>query len=279
MEGLLSPDVHERYSVVAHGLPRMGEVLSTVHRHLLGADSDGYLVLGCRGALDSVGDDEAACELLTVVLAALGVPLRVFDKWALWKPITSRLDVEPIRAFGVGYNPLHLDLVNTTRPPDISGLLCVWPDPLGEGFSLVSQIRRAVARLDATTCQALAQPVFRDGAFFDVSGVGAEYNPFPILDELPADRGFVRFTAKMLGDRDPDDPATQAARRLEQELIATQRRFRLERGDLLLINQHLCCHGRESLGPGQEALREHQRRQLRQVFVSTHPESLAGGLS
>lgn len=272
--GLLRAEVRQSYQAL--DVPGLDRLRSVAGRFLTGSDSDGFLVVGCAAVLETAGDPDIALDLLTIVLTALGTPLRVFDNWELWKPITSRLDVEPMRAFGIGHNPLHLDLVNAINPPDISGLLCLQPDPLGEGFSLVSQVRPAVDRLASETRRLLAEPVFTDGAFYDVSGIGGEYRPFPILDGLPPEEGFVRFTAKMLGDRDPEDPATQAARALERELVAGQQRFRLERGDLLLINQHLNCHGREPLGHGQEQIPEGSRRLLRQVFIRTSPNTTAG---
>ncbi|MET7773756.1 TauD/TfdA family dioxygenase [Nocardia sp. NPDC005366] len=269
--GLLRRDVVQAYSNL--DIPGVGELRRAATQFLTDVDSNGFLVIRARALLDVTEDEDTATDLLTVLLTHIGTPLRVFDKWPLWKPITSRLDVDPMRAFGVGYNPMHLDLVNATEPPDISGLFCIQPDPFGEGYSLVSNVRHALADLDDADRKHLAKPVFRDGVFFDVSGIGAEYDPFPIVDGLPPSEGYIRFTAKMLGERDPDDPATLAALRLGHRLTARQQRFRLERGDLLLINQHLACHGREPLGPGQETIPESQRRVLRQIFIRNQQQT------
>lgn len=181
-----------------------------------------------------------------------------------------------MRAMGAGYNPLHIDVVNSTCPPDFAALLCIRPDPLGGGHSVVADLRCAVERFPEETLDLLRKPTYQDGEFFDLTGVGEEYSPFPILDGLPAGQGFVRFTAKMLGERNPDDPHTVAARALERELVAGQQRFRLERGDLVVVNQHLMCHGREALGPGQGGLPEDQRRLMLQIFLRSRNETREG---
>ncbi|MGP3922490.1 hypothetical protein [Streptomyces sp. 8N616] len=172
-----------------------------------------------------------------------------------------------MRATGTGYNPMHLDIVNSTWPPDYSALLCVRPDPKGQGHSLISQIRRAVDRLSFFDAELLTHPRYEDGDFYDLTGVGEEWRPFPIIDGLSPLGGFVRFTAKMFADADPADPYIKAARALERELIVGQRRFLLGRGDMLIVNQHLCCHGREALGRGQEDVPESERRLLLQIFL------------
>ncbi|GHC88306.1 hypothetical protein [Streptomyces flavofungini] len=66
---------------------------------------------------------------------------------------------------------------------------------------------------------------------------------------------------------DSRDAHTSAARALEREVIAGQRRFLLARGDLIVINQRMCAHGRERLGPDQATIREDERRMLRQMFL------------
>ncbi|MET8248306.1 hypothetical protein ABZV31_30215 [Streptomyces sp. NPDC005202] len=77
----------------------------------------------------------------------------------------------------------------------------------------------------------------------------------------------MRFTAKMLAGADPDDPYIKAVWALERELVLGQRKFLLGRGDLLIVNQHLCCHGREALGEGQEDVPEDERWLLLQIFL------------
>lgn len=270
-DGLLSPETAEHYRRTLSGLSHVPEFVATCDRLLNTPDGDGFAVLELSELLDTTDTDtqDDALRAITALLSLLARPLRAFDRWPLWKPLGTNLTIDPMRATGAGYNPLHLDVVNSTWPPDYSALLCVRPDPKGRGHSLVSQIRHAVDRLDYANAELLTHPKYEDGAFYDLTGVGEEWKPFPVIDGRPPFLGFVRFTAKTLAEAeaDPDDPYTKAARALEHELITGQRRFPLGRGDLLIVNQHLCCHGREALGDGQKDVPEDERRLLLQIFL------------
>ncbi|MEV7288340.1 TauD/TfdA family dioxygenase [Streptomyces sp. NPDC093252] len=264
--GLLRGDVSAAYDRVRAESADAQIVVRRCRALLDDPDDDGFAVIEAGPLLDHYGLDDGR-KAATVLLSWLGRPLRAFDKWPLWKPLGTNLAIDPMRATGSGYNPLHIDVVNATEPPDYSALLCVRPDPQGEGYSIVSQLRRAVDRLSEGERAFLAEPVFHDGAFHDLTGVGTEYDPFPVLDGLLPAEGFVRFTAKMLPAMDFRDPHTSAVRALERELIAEQKRFLLGFGDLVVVNQHLCVHGREALGPGQEGVPEERRRLLWQMFL------------
>ncbi|MFE7129341.1 TauD/TfdA family dioxygenase [Streptomyces sp. NPDC057638] len=263
--GLLRGDVHMAYDRVRAESPEAQIVVHRCRDLLNDPHGDGFAVLEASPLLDRYGLDDGQ-KAATVLLSWLGVPLRAFDRWPLWKPLGTNLAIDPMRATGAGHNPLHIDVVNATEPPDYSALLCVRPDPRGEGYSIVSHLRRAVDRLSDDERALLAEPVFHDGAFYDLTGVGTEFDPFPVLDGLPPTKGFVRFTAKMLPGMDLD-PHTSAVRALERELIAEQRTFRLGFGDLIVVNQHVCVHGREALGEGQEEVPKERRRLLWQMFL------------
>ncbi|MFF9901253.1 TauD/TfdA family dioxygenase [Streptomyces longispororuber] len=230
-------------------------------RHRYG---DGYAVVGAaplleEGALDDDG------KVLTILLSWLGTPLQALDRRPLWAPLDTSSATE--HATGTGDNPLHIDFANASMPPDYSALLCVRPDPRGSGESVVSSLRRAVARLSQDERDLLSHPAFDAGDLYGLSGVGEAYTPFPVLDRFVPEEGFVRFTAKMLATRDPSDPHTSAARALERELIADQQRFTLGRGDLLFVNQHLAAHGHEQPGGGQEDLPPDERPLMWQAFL------------
>ncbi|MFE4666027.1 TauD/TfdA family dioxygenase [Streptomyces sp. NPDC056716] len=264
--GLLHDNVRAAYDRIRVMSPDAQIVVDRCRELLDDPDGEGFAVIEVGPLLDQYGLDDGQ-KAATVLLSWLGTPLRAFDKWPLWKPIGTNLTIDPMRATGSGYNPLHIDVVNATEPPDYSALLCVRPDPQGEGYSIVSRLRRAVDRLSEGERALLAEPVFHDGAFHDLTGVGTEYDPFPALDGLPPAEGFVRFTAKMLPAMDLRDPHISAVRALERELIAEQKRFLLGFGDLIVVNQHLCVHGREALGVGQEEVPEERRRLLWQMFL------------
>ncbi|MFC8274313.1 hypothetical protein ACFUJR_17640 [Streptomyces sp. NPDC057271] len=256
-DGLLSPETAARYHGVLAGMPRLAEFTTACHQ-LIGAPAgEGFAVLELAELLNAADSEEAGLRAVTALLSLITTPLRVFDRWPLWQPLSTNLAIAP----------MHIDVANSTLPPDYIAQLCVRPDPRGQGHSLVSQVRRAVDRLGYADAELLTHPKYVDGSFFELTGVGDERQPFPILDGLPPSEGFVRFTAKMLADTDPADPYIKAARALERELITGKRRFLLGRGDLLIANQHLCCHGREALGGGQEDVPEDERRLLLQIFL------------
>src|ERR1039457_4105729 len=77
--------------------------------------------------------------IMTALLSAVGTPVQIFNKWPLWKPIYTMTEVEPSRAGGTGFIPLHMDFVNAEHPPDYTCLLCLRDDPLGGGHSIVSR--------------------------------------------------------------------------------------------------------------------------------------------
>jgi hypothetical protein len=264
--GLLCDALVAEYQDRIANLPRISALLDAVSVSLKTTTGDGYLIIGCRTILDNCELDEAL-NVLTSLVTMIGVPLRAFDRWDLWKPIGTNLDIDPIRATGIGFNPLHIDIVNATHPPDYSALLCVRRDPMGLGYNLVSNLREARWSLTQRDERLLRDAVFSDGSFYDLTGVGREYDPFPIIDDLPPRSGFIRFTAKMLADRDPQDPHTRAARAYEKELHARCHRFLLDPGDLVVFNQHLACHGREALGPNQHQLPAPRRRLMMQLFL------------
>jgi hypothetical protein len=113
----------------------------------------------------------------------------------------------------------------------------------------------------------LAYQVFRYGSFFELTDVGEEYSPFPILDNKPSDVGFVRFTAKMLTESELDEAHAEAARELADQMVKGQVAFTLQRGDFLIVNQRRFVHGREPLATGQEAVPPEDRRLLLQLFL------------
>lgn len=268
--GLLREDVWAQSCSAMLTLPGAVWLGRQLHGALVGDGAHGFAVVDCRELVGRC-EPEHLERLLAALVSLVGRPLRVFDQWPLWKPLETKLCVEPMRAMGVGYNPLHIDVVNSTCPPDFAVLLCVRPDPLGGGHSLVAPLRDALRRLPGPTVELLSEPVYRDGAFFELSGVGQEYAPFPIVDGAPESVGFVRFTAKMLAERNPVEAHTLAARALETELLALRWRFLLRRGDLLVFNQHLVCHGREALGHDQANLPRERRRLMLQIFLRRQP--------
>ncbi|WP_372406764.1 TauD/TfdA family dioxygenase [Streptomyces luteireticuli] len=233
----------------------------------LSAKAGGYAVVRLGRIAQALGIEEQFLRVTTALLTEVATPFQPFRRWPLWKTIGTNLAANPGMSTGTGYNAFHMDLVNSTRPPDYTILLCVRPDPLGAGASILSDARAAVSRLSPSTRALLAERDYRYGSFFELSDVGEEYAPFPVLDGEPTDVGFVRFTAKMLAEPDLTGTHACAAQELADELIAGQTAFTLQRGDVLIVDQHRWVHGRQPLADGQRDVPVENRRMLLQLFL------------
>lgn len=267
MEGaFLGSSTIERYRAHLDSISGFREFRHALLCILDGADA-GFAVVRLRNIARVLGCGDHFLRLATAILAELAMPFQPFQRWPLWKELGTNLDANPGLSTGTGYNAFHMDLVNVTQPPDYTTLLCIRPDPLGAGASILSDARAAVSRLAPSSRALLADAAYRYGSFFELSDVGEEYTPFPVLDGEPADLGFVRFTAKMLAESGLDEAHIHAAKDLANQLVAGQISFTLLRGDVLLVNQHRWVHGREPLGVGQCDVAAEDRRLLLQLFL------------
>jgi hypothetical protein len=262
----LASSTIERYRTELASVPLFRETTNALGG-MLGGRPGGYAVMRLGNIAQALGTGERFLCLATAILAEVGIPFQPFKRWPLWKKIGTSLDADPGLSTGTGYNAFHMDLVNATRPPDYTTLLCIRPDPLGGGPSILSDARAAVSRLTEVSRAVLADKAYRYGSFYDLSDVGEEYKPFPILDGKPADAGFVRFTAKMLSGPGLDDAHADAVKELAAQMIRGQVSFTLQRGDFLIIDQHRIVHGREPLGGGQDLVPPEERRLLLQLFL------------
>ncbi|WP_329553722.1 TauD/TfdA family dioxygenase [Streptomyces sp. NBC_00696] len=254
----------EEYRTELTATPRFEEIAATL-RHALTGEGGGYAVLRL-GNLAKALSGVRFRRLVTGFAAEVAVPFSPFPRWPLWKDIGVKVDKDPGKSSGIGYNAFHMDLVNGTRPPDYTTLLCVRLDPLGGGTSILSDAHAAVARLSEDSRALLAESAYHYGTFFDLFGVGEEYKPFPILDGSDPG-GFVRFTAKMLERSELSQAHADAARELAEELVRGQVSFMLQPGDYLIVNQRRFLHGREALHSGQDTVPVAERRLLLQLFL------------
>ncbi|MCF3142178.1 TauD/TfdA family dioxygenase [Streptomyces platensis] len=265
----LAHSTMERYRTELTASPRFEETAATM-RHSLTREGGGYAVLRLGNLAKALGtDDDRFLQLVTGIAAEMAIPFSPFPRWPLWKDIGVKIDKDPGKSSGTGYNAFHMDMVNGTLPPDYTTLLCVRPDPLGGGTSILSDAHAAVARLSEDSRALLAESAYHYGTFFDLFGVGEEYKPFPILDGSDPGEGFVRFTAKMLEKSQLGPAYADAARELAEELVRGQVTLMLQPGDYLIVNQRRFLHGREALHSGQEAVPVSDRRLLLQLFLRT----------
>ncbi len=263
----LAKPTMERYRVELMATPQFEETIATL-RHALTGEGGGYAVLRLGNLAKALGaGDDRFRRLATAFAAEVAIPFSPFPRWPLWKDIGVKVNKDPGKSSGVGYNAFHMDLVNVTRPPEYTSLLCVRTDPLGGGPSILSDAHAAVARLSEKSRALLAETAYHYGTFFDLNEVGEEYGPFPILDGSESGEGFVRFTAKMLERSELGQAQADAAGELAEELVRGQVSFMLQPGDYLIVNQRRFLHGREALHSGQETIPAPDRRLLLQLFL------------
>lgn len=262
----LAQSTMEEYRTKLTATPRFEETAATL-RHALTGEGGGYAVLRLGNLAEALGTGVRLRRLATGFAAEVAVPFSPFPRWPLWKDIGVKVDKDPGKSSGIGYNAFHMDLVNASQPPDYATLLCVRPDPLGGGPSILSDAHAAVARLSEDCRSLLAESAYYYGTFFDLFGVGEEYKPFSILDGSAPDEGFIRFTAKMLSRSELSQAHAEAARELAEELVRGQVSFMLQPGDYLIVNQRRFLHGREALHSGQETVPVADRRLLLQLFL------------
>lgn len=262
----LAKSTTEEYRTELTPTSRFEETAATL-RHALTGEAGGYAVLRLGNLVKVLGTGDRFRRLATAFAAEVAIPFSPFPRWPLWKDIGVKVDKDPGKSSGIGYNAFHMDLVNATRPPDYTTLLCVRPDPLGGGPSILSDAHAAVARLSESSRALLAESAYHYGTFFDLFGVGEEYKPFPILDGSDPGEGFVRFTAKMLERSELGQAHADAARELAAELVRGQVSFMLQPGDYLIVNQRRFLHGREALHSGQGTVPISDRRLLLQLFL------------
>jgi hypothetical protein len=254
--------------------PALQPLLRALDRDLAATEgARGYVVVD--GAVDDPADLPAALKVATVVCAAVGTPFRMVRRLGLWQEVPVDLAAVPYRFGGTAHNPLHIDGVNTTHPPDVLAMLGVRVDPAGGGWSLVANVQRAVGRLSEAARRGLSRCVFEEGRFYDLEGVGREYRPFPVLKPPGRAMWAVRVTGKMLPDM-PRGPGRTHLQELVDLLAEDQERLLLGPGQLLLVNQAVIAHGREPLGAGQERIPPAARRSLQQSFVRGDPGGAVG---
>jgi alpha-ketoglutarate-dependent taurine dioxygenase len=260
--GVLDPGVCRHYRAILRGMPELGPVISKLTTDLASdRTARGYVVL------DGVplGND-TDLRFPTALCCLAGLPFRVVDRKELWQELGVNLSAYPNRFGGIGYNPLHIDVVNSTRPPDLVSLCSVRSDPLGGGQTIVSNLQLAASLLSRDEQEQLQRSIFREGQFYGMSGVGHELNPFPVLQPRIDGLWTVRFTGKMLPDM-AESPDKRLAQKFERNLIQNQETFLLQPNQLLIANQLLVAHGRLALGTNQESVPADQRRLLFQSYL------------
>lgn len=233
----------------------------------------GYVVID--DLVNPGGDEKLELMKATAVFSLIGRPFRMIERLGFWQELGVNFATEPFRFGGLGDNPLHIDGVNTTYPPDYVVLVCFRKDPAGGGTNLVASLQRLVDNLPAQDRDYLSQPIFREGKYFGITGVGPELNPFPVVAPLRDGLWRVRITGKVLPEMPPGPHREYLARALKI-LAEEQMEVRLEPGQALVVNQVMLAHGRHKLGSGQQAIPPERRRQFRQTYFAADADTTLG---
>lgn len=132
---------------------------------------------------------------------------------------------------------------------------------------MLSNMQDMADRLSPEEIEYLRVPRYSEGKFYDMAGVGKEYNPFPVLAQREGGLWWVRYTGKMLLEMDPPydkQLLTRIGYLLEEKKVS----FMLQPGQLLIANQVIMAHGHEPLGPDQQHIDPTKRRYIRQSYVT-----------
>jgi hypothetical protein len=266
-EERISGRVTDRYRRELLQVPGVRKLILRINKDLRNTrESRGYLIID--GFYEHAADEQGDLRLPTALCSLAGIPFQLVMRLGLWQRLGVDSSIEPSKFGGVGYNPFHIDVVNSTRPPAYVCLFCIRNDPAGGGETIVSNLQRMVAELNDEDRQVLEQPIFREGKFYGISGAGEELNPFPILTPLTGYLWQVRYTGKMpLSTLSPVQQ--RVLMKADKILVKNQEVFRLSPGQLIIMNQLIVAHGRLSLGANQKDIPIQHRRYLRQTYL--HP--------
>ncbi|MGE5269815.1 MAG: TauD/TfdA family dioxygenase [Thiohalocapsa sp.] len=244
--------------------PALSALVDDIKTRLAGA---GFCVVRLSSIIGHEPEGVAAAAA-TLLASAIGKPFRVYENNpGHWRNLGADPQRPPNRSEGIGLQLPHHDFCNAEAPPDVVCLLCLRPDPLGGGASLVARMAGIEAELEPAEVEQLSRPVFRDGQVVNLSGVGHDANPFAII--APEDARFrYRFVGHLL-ESAPEPAAKAAVHALVAALKARMHTIPLAAGDLLLVDQHLAVHGRAALGQQQESLPIASRRRLLLSFLRT----------
>lgn len=236
---------------------------------------DGLCLL--RG-LDTLGDDTPAGEeqrriAYLAIGCALGEPMLQYGRLY---PVVDRGASYTTQAVPVSMTNaetcFHTDSSAVGVVPDFVGLLCEEPSEQG-GDSLVANALRALDALRAEHPEAVAlleQPLVRDVVTPGVEKTRANLlqNRFPVF--APSDRPggalfrYMRYwieVGQQKADAPLDDAQREALDRLDEALARDEHvlRFRLERGDVVWVNNRTMAHNRTAYRDTPDNVRRLQR--------------------
>lgn len=194
-----------------------------------------------------------------------------------WYSLGVDATASPIAANGVGANPLHVDMLTFSRFPRAMAILCERPDPQGGGATMLSRHSDIRSILTQEEENILRLPIYSYWKDEGLINVGEHMDNFAILPTVEGGR--FRFTSKFARrfeqhppayfDQRTADMATEAVEKISTSLADHSIKLNLKPYQAVLYSQLQYCHGRTSLGEGQESVPQEQRRQLWRMYFNS----------
>ena len=198
------------------------------------------------------------------LISALSTPLHVYRNHDYWKELPADISRPRTRSGGIGLNSLHIDLVNLENPPDIIAFYCVRGDPAGGGRTLACSLNDL--QVPKEILDELERPIYKDGAAYDLDGVGNDCQPFAIYN--PDSDWKWRWSGRILETIKDQDESVDYEALLEFDRILNNHAIgvELQPGDVMLVNQKTVLHGRLPMGSHQERWELSERRLVIQAY-------------
>ena len=146
--------------------------------------------------------------------------------------------------FTSDFFPLHTDMSYVPDPPRFMLLHCVHPDPEGGGISILADCNKVDSLLPDPDCDTICQPIF--SFLYPPNCPEGQSKPHAI-----SGKNLWRYKHSSM--RFPEE-ATSAVERFNQGLSDVSIRLLLERGDLLILDNHRVVHGRTAYKHGHHEL-------------------------
>ena len=158
--------------------------------------------------------------------------------------------------FTSDFFPLHTDVSYVPDPPRFMLLHCVHPDPEGGGVSILADCNKALSLLPDSDYDMIGQQVF--SFLYPPNCPEGQSKPYAI-----SGKKLWRYTHSSMCF--PEE-ATSAVERFNQGLSDVSIRLLLERGDLLILDNHRVVHGRTAYKQGHHEL---QGRHIMRLYATT----------
>lgn len=248
---------------------------NVLHQILYSDDNKGYIKFNLQ---PFKATNLNTTLVATLICFAAGIPFSLYKNKPYWEPLAVKLDAKPNRMHGIGCNPFHIDLLTRSKPPEVIAFLGVRVDPLGGGYTELSDLLLAIKQLSSVDYELLSRKIFHYWPDNNVCRVGHYLTSYRIIP-TNATNGFIRYTSKMIPHLDGTNKVVtdiglkhsvkikQALENLQLILQKNALQFLVQPDELLLFNQRRFAHSRTVLGKGQADLPFNKRRLMMQAYL------------